>query len=76
MDPGTGTLYASYDAALLAGVTSPVELVGRPEDVERISEAVAVRWAREQKDAPAREKMPDKPGTHLPDCAAPGCVDC
>ena len=51
MDPGTGTLYASYDAALLAGVMYPVELVGRPEDVERISVAVGERWTREQKDA-------------------------
>ena len=50
MDPGNGTLYASYDAALLAGVVNPVELVGRPEDVERISAAVASAWTREQKD--------------------------
>jgi len=40
MDPGNGTLYASYDAALLAGVTNPVELTGALEDVQRISEAV------------------------------------
>jgi len=51
MDPGTGTLYASYDAALLAGVTNPVELVGRPEDIERISAAVASAWTLEQKAA-------------------------
>jgi hypothetical protein len=51
MDPGNGALYASYDAAKLAGVLSPVELTGTPEDVQRISEAVKSAWTREQKDA-------------------------
>ena len=49
MDPGTGRLYASFDAAKLAGVLNPVELTGRPEDIERISAAVASEWTREQK---------------------------
>jgi len=51
MDPGTGRLYASLDGARLAGVTNPVELSGRTEDVERISAAVASEWTREQKAA-------------------------
>ena len=49
MDPGTGQLYFSIDAAKLAGILSPVELIGRPEDVERVSAAVASAWAAEQR---------------------------
>ena len=49
MDPGTGRLYPSLDAAHLAGVTNAVQLFGRTEDVERISAAVASTWTREQK---------------------------
>jgi len=51
MDPYSGRLYPSLDAAKLAGVTNPVELSGRTEDVERISAAVASNWTREQKAA-------------------------
>ena len=49
MDPGTGRLYSSVADAKLDGVLNPVELTGRPEDVERISAAVASEWTREQK---------------------------
>lgn len=49
MDPGTGRLYESLDAAHLAGVFNPVELMGRPEDVQRISVAVGTAWTRERK---------------------------
>jgi hypothetical protein len=49
MDPGTGRLYPSLDAAHLAGVLNPVEITGRPEDIERISAAVHTEWTREQK---------------------------
>lgn len=48
MDPGTGRLYHSVADAWTAGVANPVELTGRPEDIERISAAVASTWAREQ----------------------------
>lgn len=51
MDPGTGTLYPSVDAARAAGVEHPIEVTGRPEDVERISAAVHSEWTREQKAA-------------------------
>jgi hypothetical protein len=51
MDPGTGRLYPSLDAAKLDGVLYPVQLTGRTEDVERISAAVASAWTREQKAA-------------------------
>ena len=40
MDPNSGRIYPSLTAALKAGVENPVELTGRREDVERISEAV------------------------------------
>jgi hypothetical protein len=49
MDPGTGALYPSLTAANLAGVLNPVEITGRPEDIQRISAAVASDWTREQK---------------------------
>jgi len=51
MDPGTGRLYPSLTDALADGVRNPVELIGRPQDVERISAAVASAWTREQKSA-------------------------
>ena len=49
MDPGTGRLYATIADAKMDGVLNPVELTGRPEDVQRISAAVAATWTREQK---------------------------
>ena len=49
MDPYSGRLYPSLDAATAAGVINPVELSGRPEDIQRISAAVASEWTREQK---------------------------
>ena len=51
MDPGTGRLYASIAEASLDGVLHPVELTGRPEDVQRISAAVAATWPRSKKAA-------------------------
>ena len=57
MDPNNGNLYASAEAAHVAGVMYPVELTGRPEDVERISDAVASTWTREQK---AKNKAKNK----------------
>jgi len=51
MDPNSGRLYGSVADAKLAGVLYPVELTGRPEDIERISAAVASEWTREQKAA-------------------------
>ena len=42
MDPGIGRLYGSIAEAKLEGVVNPVELTGRPEDIERISAAVHV----------------------------------
>jgi hypothetical protein len=47
MDPNTGRLYADLTTARLSGVENPVELTGRPEDVQRISEAVAELHRRE-----------------------------
>ena len=49
MDPLSGRLFASTDAAKRAGVENPVEITGRAEDVLRISAAVASTWTREQK---------------------------
>jgi len=40
MDPHTGRLYESIEDAKADGVENPVELVGRLEDVQRISAAV------------------------------------
>ena len=49
MDPNRGTLYPSRDAAFAAGVPNPVEIIGTPEDVERISASVKSTWTRAQK---------------------------
>jgi len=51
MDPGTGRLYPTLADAKMDGVLNPVKLTGRPEDIERISAAVASEWTREQKAA-------------------------
>lgn len=45
MDPGTGKLYDSLEAARAAGVPHPVELRGRTEDVQAISRDVAAAHA-------------------------------
>jgi len=49
MDPRTGDLYPSIDAARKAGVENPVELLGRKKDVERISRAVKAAHRRKVK---------------------------
>ena len=47
MDPYSGKLYPSLDAAIKAGVVSAVEISGPPEAVQQVSEAVrAQRKAR------------------------------
>lgn len=51
MDPNSGRLYPSLDAARAAGVANPVEITGQPEDVERVAAAVRSEWTREQKAA-------------------------
>lgn len=58
MDPNRGTLYPSVEAARVAGVADPVEMVGKPEDVERVAAAVRNNWERKQKAARnARNKV-------------------
>lgn len=49
MDPHTGKLYPSLEDAYRDGVSKPVEIVGRPEDVERISLAVQKLVRNEEK---------------------------
>ena len=51
MDPGTGRLYQILDAAHLAGVFNAVQLIGRHEDIQQVSTAVASTWTRKQKAA-------------------------
>lgn len=54
MDPMTGKLFPSLEDAKDAGVENPVEVIGRPEDVEAIAEAVkaaARKKARQQQKA-------------------------
>lgn len=41
MDPGTGKLYPGLAAAKAAGVASPVEIVGTPDAIARVSQATA-----------------------------------
>lgn len=49
MDPNTGRLYGSFDAAKLAGVVNPVEIIATEADALRISDAVARVHSAEQK---------------------------
>lgn len=49
MDPNTGRLYDSIDAALLAGVRSPVEISGTPEAIVRVSKAVKAQHRAKRK---------------------------
>ena len=51
MDPNSGRIYPSLFEAKIAGVEHPVAISGRVEDIERISNAVAAVWTREQKAA-------------------------
>jgi hypothetical protein len=51
MDPYSGRLYPSVADAKMDGVTHPVELTGRIEDIERVSAAVQSAWTAEQKAA-------------------------
>lgn len=56
MDPNSGRLYESLTVARLAGVENPVEIKGRREDIERISEAVAEKHERESGSAKRKRK--------------------
>ena len=49
MDPNSGKLYPSIDAALFAGVKEPVELIGTPEAVVTISRAVKAQHKAKRK---------------------------
>lgn len=49
MDPQTGRLFPTLEDAFKAGVEKPVEIIGRPEDVERISMAVKKLHAAKKK---------------------------
>lgn len=40
MDPNNGRIYESLDAAQLAGVKDAVEITGKLEAIQRISDAV------------------------------------
>lgn len=51
MDPNTGRIFPSLDAARLAGIEEPVEISGTPEQVERISSAVRSLHNKEKKRA-------------------------
>ena len=57
MDPNTGRLFPSIDAAFKAGVENPVEITGKPEDVQRISDAVGRAYTAEQR---ARKRAKNK----------------
>lgn len=47
MNPDTGRIYPDLATARLDSVAHPVEVIGRPEDVQRISDAVADAHRRE-----------------------------
>ena len=49
MDSMSGKLYPNIEAALLAGVKNPVEIIGTPEAVDRISKAVRAQHKAKRK---------------------------
>lgn len=49
MDPKTGDVYPTLDAALLAGVEEPVEIIGPPDAVRQISAAVRAQAKAKRK---------------------------
>ena len=54
MDPYSGRLYPTVEAAKADGVENPVEITGREEDIRHISDAVAAaarKKARKQQKA-------------------------
>jgi hypothetical protein len=62
MDPNSGRLYDSVEAAKEAGVENPVEITGRPEDVKKVSDAVAARaeLTRLQTEAKKKKRQEQK----------------
>ncbi len=54
MDPNSGRIYADLATARAAGVEHPVEVIGRREDVERVSTAVRKLHDREKKRAKSK----------------------
>lgn len=49
MDPNSGRLYESVAAARFAGVENPVEIIGEPDAVQRISAAVRAQHKKKRK---------------------------
>ena len=49
MDPGSGRLYPTFDAALADGVEFPVMLTGTTEAIEQISRAVSAQYRAQRK---------------------------
>lgn len=56
MDPNSGKLYESAEAAVRDGVQNPVQITGRDEDLQRISKAVMHLYNEEQKFAKKAQK--------------------
>ena len=49
MDPNSGRIYPTLEAAHIAGVKDAVEIIGTPEAVERISKAVRAQHRAKRK---------------------------
>jgi hypothetical protein len=49
MDPNSGRIYPSLTAALRAGAEDAVEIIGTPEAVQRISQAVRAQHKAKRK---------------------------
>lgn len=61
MDPNTGRLYDTVEAAKADGVENPVEIVGRLQDVQRVANAVRDerrRQTRKQQKASRKANRP------------------
>jgi len=57
MDPNSGRIYQSLEHALYAGVKDPVEIIGTPDAVQRISAAVRDQHRAKRKAQKKARKM-------------------
>lgn len=64
MDPNTGKLYPSLEAALMDGVKNPVLLTTTPQNARRISSAVQQLHAIEKHEKWLKKKAKKKAAKH------------
>ena len=61
MDPNSGRLYESVEDAKADGVENPVEVIGLPEDVQRISNTMAAAYRKRARKAQKASRKANRP---------------